>query len=235
MTTHRRTPGLDRNGNVDRVGAITRRHLPKIAGGVALGLAAAAAGLAQPAVIGSLIGALGTDADLALPVAIIVGLFVAEAALTATQAYAMGRTGERIVHDTRTTLVDRVLAADVGAFAALRQGDVFARVVTDTALLKVALSQSLAGIMVDGAMVLGGIVLMLLIDPMLLGVTAACLTVASLVALLLARRLRRAAQHSRTLVGDFGADLQRALAASTTVKACRAEGVESARLGGLAL
>ncbi|MBK1787256.1 ABC transporter ATP-binding protein [Prauserella cavernicola] len=222
-----------RDGNW--VGAIARAHLPKIIGAVVLGLFAAAAGLAQPAMIGNLITTVSTNAPLLVPILAVIGLFAADAALTTVQAYVMGRTGERIVYDTRTTLIHKVLHSDVRAFSALRHGDVQARVVTDTSLLKIALAQSTASIIVDSAMVLGSLVLMLLIDPLLLGVTAACMTVASLVALLLARKLRKEAVRSRTIVGDLGADLHRAIGALNTVKACRAEGLEGHRIGKLAL
>ena len=229
------TGRLDENGNVDWVGVIVRRHFRKIIGAVLLGLVAAAAGLAQPALIGELINAVGTDADLTLPIVLVLLLFCADAGFTAVQAYVMGRTGERIVYETRTALIEKVLFSDVQAFSKLRQGDVFSRIVTDTSMLKIALSQSMANIIVDSAMVLGGIALMLLIDPLLLGVTAVCMAVASVASLLLARRLRKAAQVSRSIMGDLGADLQRAISALTTVKACRAETLEGNRIGGLAL
>ncbi|SFB47990.1 ATP-binding cassette, subfamily B [Amycolatopsis marina] len=225
----------DAHGNPDWVGAIARRHLGKIAGGVSLGLVAAAAGLAQPALIGQLISAVGSNSDLVLPIVLVLLLFGTEALFTAVQAYAMGRTGERIVYETRTALIDRVLFADFARFSALRLGDIASRIVADTSMLKVALSQSVATIMVDSAMLVGGIVLMYLIDPLLLGVTAICMAVSSVVSLLLARRLRIAAQRVRAIMGDFGADLHRAIGALGTVKACRAESLESKRIGGLAL
>ncbi|MFC4001152.1 ABC transporter ATP-binding protein [Prauserella oleivorans] len=217
------------------VRAVTRRHLPKIHLAVVLGLAAAAAGLAQPVLIGDLIDAVGAGSGLVAPIAFVVVLFLADAALTSVQAYVMGHAGESIVYDTRTALVDRVLGADVAAFGKLRQGDVFARIVTDTSILKSAWSQSVAGIVVDAAMVVGGIALMLVLDPVLLGVTAVCLTASGLVALVLAKRLRKAAQQSRAITGDLGADVQRALAALSTVKACRAERFEGYRIGAVAL
>ncbi|TLW92333.1 ABC transporter ATP-binding protein [Saccharomonospora piscinae] len=223
--------------NPDRslVGAITRQHLPKVGGAVVLGLLAAVAGLAQPAMIGELIAAVGTNVPLLVPILIVVGLFVADAALTTAQAYLMGRTGERIVYDTRTALIERVLHADVRAFSRWRHGDIQARIVTDTSLLKIALAQSTASIIVDSFMVLGSVVLMFVIDPLLLGVTVACMAVASLVALVLARKLRKAAVRNRTIVGDLGADLHRAIGALNTVKACRAERLEGNRIGGLAV
>lgn len=217
------------------VAGITRRHLPKLVGAVGLGLVAAAAGLAQPVLIGDLIAAVSVDEALLWPIVFVVALFLADAGLTASQAYVMGRIGERIVLDTRTTLVDRVLNADVGAFGKLRQGDVFARIVTDTSMLKAAWSQSVAGIVVDSAMVVGGIVLMVMLDGVLLAVTAGCLLVSGGVSVLLARKLRQTAQQSREITGDFGAAVQRALGALTTVKACRAEDEERNRIGDIAL
>jgi len=226
---------LDAEGNVDWVGAITRRHMWKIVGAVVLGLFAACAGLAQPALIGQLISAVGSNADMTLPIVIVLALFLAEAALTAFQAYSMGRTGERIVYETRTALIEKVLFSDVKAFTKLRLGDISSRIVADTSMLKIALSQSLASILVDAAMLIGGLVLMFLIDPLLLGVTMLCMTVSSVLSLLLARRLRKVAQHQRKIMGDFSADLHRAIGALTTVKACRAESLEGNRIGGLAL
>ncbi|OZM72626.1 ABC transporter ATP-binding protein [Amycolatopsis antarctica] len=226
---------LDSEGNVDWVGAITRRHTWKIIGAVVLGLFAAAAGLAQPALIGQLISAVGSNADMLIPIIVVLALFCAEAALTAFQAYSMGRTGERIVYETRTALIEKVLFSDVKAFTKLRLGDISSRIVADTSMLKIALSQSLASILVDAAMLIGGLVLMFLIDPLLLGVTALCMTVSSVLSLILARRLRKVAQKQRSIMGEFGADLHRAMGAMTTVKACRAESLESNRIGGLAL
>ncbi|EIE98532.1 ABC transporter ATP-binding protein [Saccharomonospora glauca] len=223
-----------RSGGADLVGHITKRHVGKIAVAVVLGLVAAAAGLAQPVFIGKLIDTVALGGELVWPIVVVLALFAAEAVLTSLQAYAMGRVGESIVYRARTTLVARVLGADYRAFSRHRIGDLTSRIVADTAMLRVSLSQSLASIVVDATMVLGGLVLMFLIDPLLLGITLGCLAVASVVSLLLARRLKTVAARQRTIMGDFSADLQRAIGALATVKACGAEEFERERIGALA-
>ncbi|WP_298183265.1 ABC transporter ATP-binding protein [Saccharomonospora sp.] len=221
-------------GEAGLVGHITRKHAGKIAGAVLLGLVAAVAGLAQPVFIGQLIATVENSAPLAWPIVIVLLLFAAEATLSALQAYAMGRTGESIVYQTRTVLVDRVLGADYRAFGKHRIGDISSRIIADTAMLRIALSQSLSSIVVDTAMVLGGAVLMFLIDPLLLGITLGCLAVASVLSLVLARRLKVVATQQRTIMGDFGADLHRAISALATVKSSGAEDFEKDRIGKLA-
>jgi len=219
------------NGAVLRAG---RRHARKVAGSIVLGLLAAACGLAQPAALGLLLRELAANRPLTGAVLVTVGLFAGELILTSLQAYVSGRTGERIVFDVRRLLFARLLAARVGPFSRLRQGDVLTRTVSDTAALKVALSQSLSGIVVDGFMLAGGLVLMFVIDPLLLAITAGCLAVTGVLSLLLAGRLRLATLRQRDVTGELTADLHRAVGALTTVKVSRAERFETDRLTVLA-
>ncbi|SFQ42811.1 ABC-type multidrug transport system, ATPase and permease component [Amycolatopsis arida] len=213
---------------------IARRHRNPLLVGVVLGMLGAAAALGQPLAIGELIRAAAGNTSLAWPVLLMVGLFCADAGLSAAQAYLIGRAGEGIVFDVRRSLVGRLLRADLGEFGRHQQGDVFTRAVTDTSMVKVALSHSLAQLVINGFMVAGGVVLMFLIDAWLMVLTLACLGVASGVSLWLARRLRKVAVQNRDDTGEFGADLQRALSALPTVKAARAEGREQRRIVELA-
>lgn len=213
---------------------IARRHRTLLILGVVLGLCGAVASLAQPLAIGELIKAAGLDRPLTWPIVLMIVLFCADAALSSVQAYLIGRVGENIVLDVRRFLVGRLLHSDLAEFNKQRQGDIFTRVVTDTSLVKVALSNSLAQLVINGFMVVGGVVLMVLIDVWLTLLTGLCLGLASGVSLWLARRLRKVAVQNREDTGEFGSDLQRALSALTTVKASRAESQEKRRIIGLA-
>ncbi|MET7339455.1 ABC transporter ATP-binding protein [Nonomuraea sp. NPDC005650] len=190
---------------------------------IILGILGAVASLAQPLLIGELIAGVASGGSLVQPIAFVIALFVTDALLTGLQAYLVGRAGENIVFDIRRTLTSRLLRASMSAFRRLEHGDAFTRAVTDTALARIALSDSLAQIIISGFMVIGGIVLMGWIDTSLLLVTLACLGSASLVSLLLARRLRKAALTHRRETSSFGSGLQRAMVAITTVKASLAE------------
>jgi ATP-binding cassette subfamily B protein len=218
----------------DTVRGIARDHRALLAGGVLLGLAGVASTLVQPLIVADLIEAAGLGEPVAGIIVLLAVLFVADAVLSAVQGYLISRAGENIVRDSRVFLTGRVLRADLAHFQAQRQGDVHTRLVSDTSLVKIALSQSLAQLVINGLIVLGGVVMMAWIDPWLLLITAGCLGAASTGSLWLARRLRRVAVRNREDTGEFGADLQRVLSALTTVKAAGAEGREQRRLALLA-
>ncbi|MEV8597488.1 ABC transporter ATP-binding protein [Streptomyces sp. NPDC052012] len=213
---------------------IVRRHRALLIAGIGLGLAGAAATLAQPWMLGRLIEAVTRDEPIAWPLTLIALFFLADAALSAGHAYAIGRAGENIVYDARRTLGGRLLRSRIPDFSRLQLGDVFARTVSDTSIACLVIAQALAQMVTSVFMVAGGLVLMARLDWKLLLTTVGCLGVASLGALLLARQVRRAALQNRENVGAFGSGLQRVLGAITTVKASRAEERETRELAALA-
>ncbi|MGI5427612.1 ABC transporter ATP-binding protein [Streptomyces sp. CA-179760] len=213
---------------------VARAHTGLLLTGVLLGLLGVGASLAQPWAIGNLIEAAAGRDSMTGPVAQLVGLFCAGALFSSLQAYVIGRAGENIVLDVRRILVGRLLRADLTAFAKESQGDIFTRTVTDTSLARIALAQSLAQLIVSGATVIGGIVLMFLIDLWLMVITMSCLGTASIISVTLARKLRKAALRNRDDTGAFAGGIQRVLSALPTVKASRAEAREAARIGELA-
>lgn len=216
------------------VAGLTRAQRGLLTGGVLLGIVGVASTLVQPKLVAHLIEAVGRNEPVAALITLLAVLLVADAALSAAQGCLIGRAGENIVREARVLLSGKVLRADLAHLNTQRQGDVHTRLVGDTALMKIALTQSLAQILLNGLIVVGGIVMMALIDVWLLLMTVGCLGVASLASIVVARRLRGAALVNRADTGEFGADLQRVLAALPTVKAAGAEDREEARLAALA-
>ncbi|GAA3647286.1 ABC transporter ATP-binding protein [Streptomyces chitinivorans] len=216
------------------ISAIVRRHRPLLGVGVFLGLLGTAATLLQPLLIGDLIEAVVLDEPTARPIALIAALFAADALLAATHFYLIGRAGENIVLDMRTTLTGRLLHSRIAEFGRLEHGDVFTRTVADTSIARVALSSSVAQMITAGFTTVGCVAVMAWIDWRMLLVTAGCLGAASAVALGLARAVRRVAVVNREDTSAYGSGLLRALGALTTVKASRAEEREAERLRELA-
>lgn len=213
---------------------IVLRHRALLIAGIGMGLLGAAATLAQPWMLGRLIEAVALDKPIAWPITFIALFFVADAALSAGHAYAIGRAGENIVFDARSILGGRLLRSRIPHFSRLEHGDVFARTVSDTSIACLVIAQALAQVVTSVFMVIGGIVLMAGLDWKLLLTTLGCLGLASVGALLLARQVRVAALRNRQNIGAFGSGLQRVLGAITTVKASRAEGRETEELVRLA-
>ncbi|MDK1473110.1 ABC transporter ATP-binding protein [Streptomyces sp. 549] len=216
------------------ISAIVRRHRLLLGSGTLLGLLGTVATLVQPLLIGDLIKAVALDEPLLWPIVLIGALFAADALLAAVHFYLIGRAGENIVLDMRTTLTGRLLHSQIRAFNKLEHGDVFTRTLADTSIARVALSSSVAQMITAGFTSVGCIAVMAWIDWRMLLATAGCLGVASAVALGLARAVRRAAVQNREDTSDYGSGLLRVLGALTTVKASRAERREAERLAGLA-
>ncbi|MFF0218297.1 ABC transporter ATP-binding protein [Streptomyces vinaceus] len=214
--------------------AIAARHRTLLGAGILLGVAGTAATLLQPLLIGDLIEAVALDRSPVWPITLIAVLFAADAALAAGHFYLIGRAGENMVLDMRTTLTGRLLHSRLGAFHRLEYGDVFTRTVADTSVARIALSSSLSQIITSALTTIGCIAVMAWIDWQMLLVTAGCLAAASAVALGLARAVRAAAVTNREDTSDFGSGLLRVLGALTTVKASRAEAREAERIGELA-
>ncbi|MEK2474424.1 ABC transporter ATP-binding protein [Streptomyces noursei] len=213
---------------------IARGHTALLLTGTVLGVAGAAATLAQPLVIGEMIKSVAADLPLTGSVLLAVALFATDAALATAHAYAIGRAGENVVYDIRHTLAARLLRSRLQSYRRWDQGDVFTRMVTDTSLARVCLTQALAQIVTSAFMVLGGIAMMGRLDPLLLVTTLGCLGLASVVSLLLARQVRRVSVTNREDTSAFGSALLRVLGALPTVKASRAEGRESDHVSALA-
>jgi ABC-type multidrug transport system fused ATPase/permease subunit len=213
---------------------LARRHRRLLVVGVIVGLIGVAAQLAQPWAIGELIKEAGQNKPLTASIAVLVALFCVDGGFSALQSYLIGRAGENIVYDARMLLTRRLLRVDLSAYSKQKQGDVLTRTVSDTSLAKIALSQSLAQLVINGFTVVGGVIVMFVLDFWMMLITLACLGLASAVSLVLARGVRRAAMVNREDTSAYGSDMQRALSALPTVKASRAEDRETRRIGLLA-
>ncbi|WP_234334625.1 ABC transporter ATP-binding protein [Streptomyces sp. NRRL B-1347] len=213
---------------------MTRDNWALLSFGMVLGLAGTASTLVQPLFIGDLIEAVGADDPVVWPIVFLAALFTIDALLAVGHFYLIGRAGENIVFSMRTTLIGRLLHAEVGAFNRLEHGDIFTRTVADTSVARIAMSTSVAEMITAGFTTAGCVAVMAWIDWRLLLAAVGCLGIASVIALRLARAVRSAAVTNRQDTSALGSGLLRALSALTTVKASRAEAREADRLCELA-
>ena len=211
-----------------------RRQRLVLAAAIGLGLLGTVATLLQPLLIGRVISAVSAGEPVVGPVAAIAGLFLADALLTAVHLYLLGVAGEGITLDLRTLLTGRLLHSRLAAFNRLEHGDVLNRTLGDTALARLAMTSALAQMVTSGATTLGCLVFMAVIDWRLLLAAVGSLTVASVVALVLARAVRMAAARNREDTSAYSSAVLRVLGGLTTVKASRAEEREAALLHELA-
>src|SRR5688572_32771325 len=133
-------------------------------------VASAAIGLAFPLVVRELLDAafLTRDRTLLDRIAILLlGLFIIQAILNYVQTYYLSATGERAVAGIRRELFEKLLEMPPGFFADRRTGELTSRLTTDVGLLQGVLSHQIAEFSRQVLALIGGVVLLTLMQPRL--------------------------------------------------------------------
>jgi ABC-type multidrug transport system fused ATPase/permease subunit len=204
-------------------------HRRTLLAGLVLGLVASSAGLATPMVTKWVLDSLGAGGAMTRPIAALLALVVAGAAITLTQWRLLGTLAERIVLDARTAIIGRYFRARVGDVQHRPTGELVTRVTSDTALLHAA-SGSIVGLVNSAIALVGTLVLMGVLDLFLLGCTIVAVLVVGLLMGLLMPSIGKAQTAAQESVGHLGGALEGALRAIRTVKASRAEARQSERI-----
>ncbi len=197
-------------------------HRAVLAVVVVLSVLGAAASLAQPLLVSQVIDLVGKGEPLNGLVWGLVALVVVSALISGYQHYLLQRTGEGVVLSSRRKLVARLLRLPISEFDTRRTGDLVSRVGSDTTLLRAVLTQGLVEAIGGALTFVGALIAMLIIDPVLLGLTVLVVAVSIVVVTLLSGRIRVASQKAQTKVGDLAAAVERAISSVRTIRAANA-------------
>ena len=210
---------------------LVRPHRRALLAAAGLSLVGAAAALAQPALTGRVISAVGAGRPLLPAVAGLLLVLVAGAVLNAAQSYLLQRTGEGVVLTTRRTVADRLLRLPVAEYDRRRTGDLMSRVGADTTLLRATVTSGLVEVVGSAVVAVGALVAMALVDVWLLLVTVTAVAVGLAVVVSTSRRVRRLSRQAQEEVGAMTAAVERALSAVRTIRASGATGREVDTVG----
>ena len=191
-------------------------------------------GLAFPMVVRYLLDAAFVQRNRAILDRIAVGLvvlFTIQAALNYAQTYLLSAVGERVVAGLRRELFSKLLDMPPGFFAERRTGELTSRLTTDIGLLQGVLSHQIAEFSRQLLALVGGIILLTLMQPRL---TLTALGVVPLVvgsALFFGRRLRRMTVNVQDKVAEATAVAEEAFSQIRTVQSFVQEPAERQRYG----
>ena len=197
-------------------------HKPVLAVVIALSILGAAASLAQPLLVSQVITAVEKGDALGSLVSLLVALVVIAALLNGFQHYLLQRTGTSVVFSARRQLVRRMLNLPIREFDSRRTGELVSRVGSDTTLLYAVITQGLVDAVGGVLVFVGALIAMLLIDPLLLGLTVAVIAIALVTVVSLSGRIRVASKQQQEKVGDLAAAVERSIGAIRTVRAANA-------------
>ncbi|NEK84898.1 ABC transporter ATP-binding protein [Blastococcus saxobsidens] len=210
---------------------LLRPHRRPLLAAGALSLVAAAAALAQPALVSATIRAVGAGDPLLPVVLALVAVLLASAGLGAVQQFLLQRTAEGVVLTTRRTVADRLLRLEIAEYDRRRSGDLISRVGADTTLLRATVTSGVVEIAGSTVVAVGALVAMALVDGWLLLVTVGAVGVGLAVVVTVSRGVRRASQEAQAAVGAMTATVERALSAVRTIRASGATAREVGVVG----
>jgi ABC-type multidrug transport system fused ATPase/permease subunit len=189
---------------------------------IVLSVLGAAASLAQPLLVSQVITVVQKGKPLGALVWGLIGLVVVSGLISGYQHYLLQRTGEGVVLSSRRKLIGRMLRLPISEFDTRRTGDLVSRVGSDTTLLRAVLTQGLVEAIGGSLTFVGALIAMLVIDPVLLGLTVLVITASVVTVTLLSQRIRAASLAAQARVGDLAASVERAISAVRTVRASNA-------------
>ncbi len=201
---------------------------------VAALLASSAINLMFPGIVGYLLDAAFEkgNRDLLNRIAIgLVGLFAIQALLNYAQTYLLSATGERAVAGLRRELFNKLLTLPPGFFTERRTGELTSRLTTDIGLLQGVLSHQIAEFSRQVIMLVGGLVLLTIMQPTLTLTAVAVVPVVVLTAMFFGRRLRRLTTGVQDKVAEATAVAEEAMSQIRTVQAFVQEDMERRRYG----
>ncbi|GAB3278356.1 ABC transporter ATP-binding protein [Parasphingorhabdus pacifica] len=201
---------------------LTTGHERVIAVAIVLTLAGAVFGLVQPLIAKHVLDA-GTHGTALWPVFLgLAVLLLAEAGSTALSRLFLRNMGEGIVLGLRHSLTSRLLRLDMQVYERRRTDDLISRVTADTALLRQAVAQGVVDVATGALTAAGAVVLMLWIDPFLLGLVAINAGIAALSVSPLLTGIRIADERARSAVGSLASELEGVLRSLRMIRANRA-------------
>ena len=189
---------------------------------IVLSVIGAAASLAQPLLVSQVIRVVQAGQPLGALVWALIALVIISGVIAGYQHYLLQRTGEGVVLSSRRRLVSRMLRLPISEFDTRRTGDLVSRVGSDTTLLRAVLTQGLVDSVGGALTFIGALIAMLIIDPVLLGLTVLVIAASVVAVVLLSQRIRTASHAAQAKVGDLAASVERAISAVRTVRAANA-------------
>ncbi|GAA1847567.1 ABC transporter ATP-binding protein [Agromyces salentinus] len=197
-------------------------HRPVLIWVAALSIVGALASLAQPLLVSQVITIVEANEPLGGIAWALVALVIVSGVISGYQHYLLQRTGEGIVLSSRKRLVAKLLNLPISEFDTRRTGDLVSRVGSDTTMLRAVLTQGLVEAIGGTVTFIGALIAMLIIDPVLLGLTLLVVLIAITTVTLLSRKVRDASHAAQAKVGDVAASVERAIGAVRTIRAAGA-------------
>ena len=158
------------------------------------------------------------------------GLILASGVATVFQHYYLQKVGESIVNDARRKLSRHLLRLQIKEYDERSTGDLISRVASDTARLRTGFLQVFVAGTTGIPLVVGSAVIMLVIDPVLLGTAVTFIILLSILIAVISRVVQGTSLAAQHELGELTSRVERDMTAIRTIRAANATASESASL-----
>lgn len=205
-----------------------RAHRSSLLVVAALSLVTTAGTLLQPVLTRNVLDGLGAGTPIGASVLALVVTLVGVAAVDGFRHFLLQRTAEGLVLTSRRRLAGHLLRLPIAEYDQRRTGDLLSRVGADTTLLRAVVTSGLFDTVSGAIMVVGAATAMVLLDPLLFGVTLIGLVIGLSGGIYFARKVRGMSRDAQARIGEMTAAVERSITAARTIRASRAEARETA-------
>ena len=158
------------------------------------------------------------------------GLILASGVATVFQHYYLQKVGESIVNDARRKLSRHLLRLQIKEYDERSTGDLISRVASDTSRLRTGFLQIFVAGTTGIPLILGAGVIMLVIDPVLLGTAVTFIILLSILIAVISRVVQGTSLAAQHELGELTSRVERDMTAIRTIRGANATASESASL-----
>ena len=163
----------------------------------------------------------------------LLGIFVVQGAFNFLRTYLIAQVGEGVVADLRRDLYAHLMRLPIRFFETRRTGEITSRLTSDASVVQGAVSQALAQLVNQGALLIGSIVLLFVTNWQLTLLMLLVVPVVMFGARTFGRKLRAISTEFQDRIAEANASAEEAIVGVRVVKSFTAEGLEAARYGNL--
>ncbi|MGP4968891.1 ABC transporter ATP-binding protein [Glutamicibacter ardleyensis] len=200
--------------------------------GTLLGIGAAAVSLLQPALAGSIVDGLGSQTISRIALTLLIAAFAVDIIFSTLAQLLLGRASEGYVFRLRELLLHRMLGARWELLHRYDRGDLYSRVLVDTAVARGLVTQAIPQLATAIVMILGCSIAMLMISAPLFAMTFGVILIFGFAAWLTSHGVQKSAMQNQVDTAVFAESVQRIVASIVSIKSAMLErryGAESTK------
>ena len=159
----------------------------------------------------------------------LLGLFILQSLFSVGYSYLIAQVGQRLVANLRLQIYERVQSLPLRFFAERRTGEIVSRVSNDVTIVQQALTETPISFLSQSVTLVGGLVLMLVMNARLTLLVFGMIPPLILLGMLFGRRLERLSTSVQDRLADSTVALEEMLSGIRVVKSFAREAFERAR------